>query len=152
MVTGLFILALVLPAEEGFDVDRLDICCPMNQSNAIKEYFEVQGYTQTKEEKSQNAKVPINKLTILEKDGQRVEIIMGSGHSPLQPFLHLHNTALMNYASSEGIFISYPELTFQYHGIINPVKFRNSNVSIRMIRGLQHLQVLGFRLLSSTQS
>lgn len=67
------------------------------------------------------------KVTRLERDRLRIDIITTYSSSSIAGVFGFHSTPVMNWISGDGFFSAYPVLTSSYRGLVNSMTFTLTN-------------------------
>lgn len=103
-----------------FEPGDLDMYVPKSQADyalsVVKDMFD---FRQSKAIGPYLQIPSVDRIIWLEKGHIKLNLIVSSSESAIEPIFHFHSTLVMNFISSLGIFCAYPDLTFKRRGLIN---------------------------------
>lgn len=118
VISGSAVILALIPWT--FEPGDLDLYVPKSQADyALRVIQDMFDFRQSKSLGPYLQGPSIDRIIWLEKGPIKLNLIVSSSDSAIEPIFHFHSTLVMNFISSLGIFCAYPDLTFKRRGVVN---------------------------------
>ncbi|KAG1838187.1 hypothetical protein DFJ58DRAFT_668491 [Suillus subalutaceus] len=117
------------------------------EEEVLKHFKEKEGYEVTliSERKTEYSST-IKKVYKMQKEMQKVDLIITEWASAIVPILQYHSTAVMNYMTARTFVSLYPKWTNDMKSLVNPRMYLGDTANIRTVTALMKYVRHGFRV------
>ncbi|KAI0050698.1 hypothetical protein FA95DRAFT_1486884 [Auriscalpium vulgare] len=144
VISGSWALGLAMRRTDQGDMDigDMDVYTPLSSQRGVVGYLRfVEGYQVVRVQRDFDSLLVYDDLyhcssieavtaMVHPVTNRKIDVIAALNNAPLQPVRHFWTTALTNYVSADSICITYPNLTLNGIGCINPDAADDDNIDV----------------------
>ena len=125
IISGSSVLRMMVPSPKiPWEAKDLDIYTPRGRSGPVISFLEYEGYEVTERwSQSPDYHGGIFLVVQLTKGSRIVDVIESLESSAFTAVVRFHISAVMNFVSADGFFMSYPTLTEAQRALANPLAY-----------------------------
>lgn len=88
----------------------------------------------------------VQKVSELNKEGKKIDIIITDWPNATMPILQCHSTAVMNYITAHSLVCLYPQWTKEKKSLVNPRMYLEDGTNVRGVMALMKYVRRGFQV------